>query len=126
MIKKKIRILIAEGEADLLGQLQKDLLKYDYEVFTTNDGSLATKELKSNRYDVAILSTKLQGLDIIEEKNYKYETKIIIISSDNNVRTAVEAMKKGALDFITKPFDVAKIHKNITKIPTITKPSVKI
>ena len=119
MIEKKIRILIAEGEADLLGQLQKDLLEYDYEVFTTNDGSLATKELKSNRYDVAILSTKLQGLDIVEEKNYRYETKIIIISSDSNVRTAVEAMKKGALDFITKPFDVAKIHKNITKIPIL-------
>ena len=114
MRKKKTKILIAEEDADLLVKLQKDLHKYDYEVFATNDGSQATEELKSNRYDIAILSTKLQGLDIIEEENYRYSTKIIITSLDKNVRTAVEAMKTGALDFITKPFDVAKIHKNIT------------
>ena len=117
MTPKKAKILIGEEEAPLLFKLKAVLEKTNFHVVSTDDGRKASEELKSRKFDVAILSTKLPGMNILEGKNYfDYSTKIIVTSSENNVSTAVEAMKKGAIDFVAKPIDITRIQENITQV----------
>ena len=117
MIPPKAQILIGEENAPLLFKLKDFLEKANCHVVSTNDGRKASKELKSRKFDVAILSTQLPGMNILEGKNYfNYSTKIIVTSSENNVSTAVEAMRKGAIDFVAKPIDIARIQENIMQV----------
>jgi len=117
MIPQKAQILIGEENAPLLIELKDVLEKANCHVVSTDDGRKAGKELKSRKFDLAILSAQLPGMNILEGKNYfNYSTKIIVTSSENNVSTAVEAMRKGAIDFVAKPIDIARIQENITQI----------
>ena len=70
MIPTKAQILIGEENAPLLLKLKNVLEKANYHVVPTDDGWKASKELKSRKFDVAILSTQLPGMNILEGKNY--------------------------------------------------------
>lgn len=104
------KVLIVDDESSIRNTL-RDILEYEkYEVHEAVDGMDCLVKLKRGAYDVVILDIKMPKMDGIETLDriqvLAPETPVIIISGHANINTAVEAVKKGAFDFISKPPDL--------------------
>lgn len=115
MSKKKAmpKILIVDDEAAIRGTL-KEILEYeDYQVDEAEDGATGVKKATESSYDIIfcdIKMPKMDGIEALEQMIAKgVEAPIIMISGHGTVETAVEALKKGAYDFIEKPLDLNRI-----------------
>jgi DNA-binding NtrC family response regulator len=84
-----------------------------YEVDIAANGSDAISKAKNKKYDLVLTDLKLPGADglevLSEVKEIDPETSVIVMTAYGTVETAVEAMKVGAFDFITKPFDTDRL-----------------
>lgn len=115
MSKKKSmpQILIIDDEAAIRSTL-KEILEYeDYQVDEAEDGSVGLKKAMDTAYDIIfcdIKMPKMDGLEVLEKlKLAEVDSPVIMISGHGTVETAVEALKKGAYDFIEKPLDLNRI-----------------
>lgn len=115
MSKKKAmpKILIIDDETAIRGTL-KEILEYeDYQVDEAEDGATGVKKATEASYDIIfcdIKMPKMDGIEALEQMITKgVEVPIIMISGHGTVETAVEALKKGAYDFIEKPLDLNRI-----------------
>ncbi len=119
METKISKILIAEDELSLRTILKKLFLKKGFEVETAGDGQVALNKLREEAYDLAILDIKmpsLTGLDVLDKlKQEKLKTSVIIMTAQDTMRNAVDAMKKGAYDYITKPFELDELEMIVDK-----------
>ena len=91
-----------------------EILEYEkYEVDEAVDGQDGIKKLSKNSYDIALCDIKMPKMDGIEmlEKAQEIDSNVqfIMISAHGSVETAVEAVKKGAYDFIQKPPDLNRL-----------------
>jgi len=116
---KKTKILIAEDELSLRTILKKMMSKKGYEVDTADDGFVAQKKLLENNYALAIMDIKMPsqtGLEILETlKKEKIGTQSIIMTAQDTMKNAIDAMKKGAYDYITKPFELEELENIVEK-----------
>lgn len=110
-MKSKIRILIVDDEKDICDQIS-GLLKDDgFLTFSASNSDDAIKYLKLEEINLVILdiwlnNSKLDGFKTLEKiKKLNELIPVIMISGHGNIETAVTAIKKGAYDFIEKPFD---------------------
>jgi two-component system nitrogen regulation response regulator NtrX len=106
-------ILIVDDEKAIRKTL-KEILEYEnYKVDEAEDGSTALEKIQNNSYDVVLLDIKMpkmDGLEVLEKaKEHAPDTSFIMISGHGNIETAVEATKKGAFDFISKPPDLNRL-----------------
>ncbi|UXP32535.1 sigma-54 dependent transcriptional regulator [Reichenbachiella agarivorans] len=101
------KILVVDDEQDICTLLKRYFSKKGYEVETVTNGELALSFLKKNPVDLVICDFKLpdySGLEILQKiKIINPKTQVIIITGYSDVRIAVEALKKGAFDYVTKP-----------------------
>ena len=107
------RILVIDDERSIRNTL-KDILEFEkYQVELAEDGMVALELLKTNGFDVILCDIKMPGMDGIEVLQkielMKSDTPVIMISGHGNIDTAVEAIKKGAYDFIEKPLDLNRL-----------------
>ncbi len=107
------RILIIDDERAIRNSL-KDILELEhYEVDTAEDGKQGLEQLKNSTYDAILCDIKMPQMDGIEvlgkiiEGNF--DTPVIMISGHGTIDTAVEAIKKGAFDYIEKPPDLNRM-----------------
>ncbi len=113
------RILVVDDELNMRLVLKAMLKKENYEVATASDGLEALNILKNN--DVAVVVTdlkmpKLDGMGLLDKVAKKYpSTPVIIITAHGTIDTAVDALKKGAFDYITKPFEQDDLKNIINK-----------
>jgi DNA-binding NtrC family response regulator len=114
------KLLIVDDEPDmlkLLGMILRDKTKY--EIITTNNPVEALDLVKRGGYDLVITDLKMPGLDGIEMldavKNYDVDIPVIMMTAYGTIETAEEALRKGAFDFITKPFRKEQILFTIEK-----------
>lgn len=115
------RILVADDEINMCRILKIILEKDGYSVLTANSGKEAIQILKSESTIDLIISDlrmpEMDGLDVLEFiKETKKDIPIILITAYGSIEIAVEAMKKGAADFITKPFDKNVIRHIIRRV----------
>ncbi|HLN29124.1 MAG TPA: sigma-54 dependent transcriptional regulator [Gemmataceae bacterium] len=117
MSDNHFRILIVDDEPNIRSGLAKALAEEADEVATAKDGSEALGMLKRHHHDLVITDLKmpglLSGLELIEHiKHERPETLILVITAHGTVETAVEAMRLGAHDYMTKPLDlnVLRLH----------------
>jgi DNA-binding NtrC family response regulator len=114
------KILIAEDEEITLKHLLSTLQKEGYEVTGFSNGRKAFERIEEEHFDVLIADIKMPGLTGIELlgkiKEKDLETEVIIITGYGSIDSAVEAMKKGAYDYITKPFDLDELLLKVGKI----------
>lgn len=107
------KILIIDDERSIRRTLKEILEFENYEVEAVEDGISGVKEAKANSYDIIFCDIKMPQMDGMEVltklKNDNLETPIIMISGHGNIETAVEAIRKGAYDFIEKPLDLNRI-----------------
>ena len=107
------RILVIDDEKAIRNTL-KEVLEYEkHEVDLAEDGPSGIELFSSNTYDVVLCDIKMQKMDGIEvlEKisDISNVTPVIMISGHGNIDTAVEAIKKGAYDFLEKPLDLNRL-----------------
>jgi two-component system, NtrC family, nitrogen regulation response regulator NtrX len=107
------RILVIDDERSIRNTL-KDILEYEkHEVDLAEDGPKGLEKIRSAEYDVVLCDIKMPGMDGIEvlEKLTELSTDVpvVMISGHGNIDTAVEAIKKGAFDFIEKPLDLNRL-----------------
>ncbi|MBI4457293.1 MAG: sigma-54-dependent Fis family transcriptional regulator [Acidobacteria bacterium] len=103
-----IHILIAEDDAGLRQSLARLLSGEGYEVACVEDGNSALKLIAQRPFDLILSDLKMPGLNgmelLHEVKKFNREVGVILITAFASVDLAVEAMKRGAFDFVTKPF----------------------
>jgi two-component system nitrogen regulation response regulator GlnG len=104
------RILIAEDDASLRTVMGKALSNHGLQVSQTGDGGNAIKMLREDHYDVAIVDLKmpsLTGLEVLSQvSNLDDPPHVIIITAQNTMLNAIQAMKGGAYEYLCKPFDI--------------------
>ena len=114
------RILVADDEESMRWVLSKALKRKGFEVDLAPDGRQALELIKDNCYDLAILDIKMpgiNGLDLLDKvRELKSELLVVIMTAEASMKNAVEAMKRGAYDYITKPFDLDVIDAIIEKV----------
>ena len=106
------KILIIDDEKSILNTL-REILEYEkYEVDEAINGKEGLKKIQSGNYDVILCDIKMpqmDGIEVLEKAHQKTDVPFIMISGHGSIETAVDAVKKGAYDFITKPPDLNRL-----------------
>ena len=107
------KILIVDDDKGIRNTLREILQFEKYTVDEASDGLDCLVKIKQNKYDVIIMDIKMpkmDGMEAIERVQIlSPETPVVMISGHGNIDTAVEAVKKGAFDFISKPPDLNRL-----------------
>lgn len=115
----KARIMVIDDEESMCKFMQIMLKKEGYEVTTTQSSNQALDILKQRNHDLVIadlMMPELNGLELLAKvKNLDPEANFIVMTAYASVDTAIEALKKGAYDYLTKPFKVDEIRILIKK-----------
>jgi DNA-binding NtrC family response regulator len=114
-----MKILVVDDEERFARLVAEDLKDSGHEVAVLTSGAEALQEAGAG-YDVVITDLKMtpvDGLGVLEAvKAASPETEVVMMTAFGAVDTAVEAMKKGAADFITKPFAMDQLHLRLERI----------
>ena len=106
-------ILVVDDEQSMRDFLTIMLKKEGYNVATAEDGHEARQALEEDIYDLVISDIKMPGMNGLEllrhVKQVSPQTLVLMMTAFSSTEDAVLAMKQGALDYITKPFDIEKI-----------------
>ena len=107
------RILIVDDDADILAVLGDRLRASGFAVETAGDGLAAMELLRAEPPDIVVLDLmmpRMGGMEVLEKIRLEsIDTTSIVITASGSVQHAVEAMKNGAYDFLTKPFDPQQV-----------------
>jgi len=118
-MNEKTKILVVDDEKIIRDGCYRVLSGKGYEVITAENGQAALDVLAKEPLDIILLDLKmpvLSGEEVLEITGKKYpDIPVIIITGHGTVDTAVECMKKGAYDFITKPFQIDQFLLIITR-----------
>ncbi len=114
------KILIAEDDEGLRKGLEEMMREEGYDVVAVENGKLALEKLKEEDFDVILtdlVMPEISGMDLLTEvKRIKPEVKVIIITAFATIDSAVEAIKKGASDYIEKPFKINEVQNTVRKV----------
>ncbi len=117
MSEQKARILIAEDEANLRMVLQKELERLGYRVQVAPDGEAALRRLEESNVDVLLCDINMPRIDGMEVLRRVHERpnppEVIMLTGQATVETAVEAMKLGAYDYLTKPYSITELDVRV-------------
>jgi two-component system, NtrC family, response regulator HydG len=114
------KILIAEDEEITVKHLVNTLKKEGYAVDSATNGLDALRKTEADSFDLLIADIKMPGMTGIELleniRERTPETEVIIVTGFGSIGSAIEAMKKGAVEYITKPFDLDELILKVNKI----------
>ncbi len=121
---KTLTILVVDDDPVLRMLLGERLKKAGYTVELAEDGYVAKDLLEKNRYDVVLTDLMMPGdiggievLDIAKDIDRSME--VVLITADSSVDTAVQAMKKGANDYLEKPINFDELFLRLDKIANV-------
>ena len=112
-MKKSHPILVVDDDAAHRTMLEKLLTQWGYTVFEADDGQTAIEKVRERYFNLILMDVrmlKVSGLEALERiKSHNPAIPVIIMTAFSSVETAVEALKKGAYDYLTKPLDFDKL-----------------
>ena len=116
-----MRILVADDEEMKRVTLAQDLRAAGHEVIACADGDCAWKHAQAERFDAIVADLRMPGLDGLEllqkvRAEQDPPPELIVITAYGSIPVAVEAMQKGAFDFVTKPFDNSELLPILERI----------
>ncbi|HEY6100048.1 MAG TPA: sigma-54 dependent transcriptional regulator, partial [Anaeromyxobacter sp.] len=119
-VEKPARVLVVDDEPTLLRALEALLRKKGYDVVGLESPIVATQRLAQEDFDVALLDIKmpqLSGLELLSAvKHRRPEVEVIMMTGHATVETALAAVRSGAYDYLTKPFeDVELVERAVAK-----------
>ena len=115
--QRDARLLIAEDEANLRLVLQKELQRLGYRVQAAPDGEAALRKLEESNVDVLLCDINMPHMDGMELLRRVHERpnppEVIMLTGQGTIETAVEAMKLGAYDYLTKPYSINELDVRV-------------
>ncbi len=116
-----LKILVVDDDPVTRKLLDKRLTSDDYIVDTAKDGVVAIEKLAGQYYDVVltdlIMPGGVDGIRVLEEaKRANIKTEVVLITAHASVDNAIEAMKKGAVDYLQKPINFDELLLRLDKI----------
>ncbi len=117
---EQISVLYVDDE-DALRTLVKDELEgAGYRVETADDGDTGLEALERQSFDVILLDIRmprLSGIEVLKVlKKQKIKSRIIVLTAVDDLAVAIEAVKNGANDYLTKPYDLNGLTNSITRV----------
>ncbi len=113
------KILVVDDEEDVRDTLHNVLKSLNYEPFVAADGKEALKVLEENPIDVVLSDLympEMDGIELLKQIKVKgYKVIFIMITARPTVETAVDAIKKGAYDYLSKPFHIEEVRMKINR-----------
>ncbi|OGC81053.1 MAG: hypothetical protein A2W07_04935 [candidate division Zixibacteria bacterium RBG_16_43_9] len=107
-------ILVIDDKESMRQMLAKTLESEGYEVDVARDGEVGLDKAKEKRFDLVLTDLKLPNMDglrvLSSFKELDPEISVIVMTAYGTIETAVQAIKQGAFDFLTKPFDVDHLN----------------
>jgi two-component system nitrogen regulation response regulator GlnG len=104
------RILIADDEDGLRWVLEKGFRGAGYQVTAVKDGTAALREAEAQPFDLILLDIRMPGMDGLtllgRVRDKRPDAQVVIMTAHGTVETAIQAMQKGAYDYLAKPFDI--------------------
>ena len=117
--KKQKRILIIDDEENMRHMLQTMLTRYGYSIFTAKDGADGLEKITDDQFDFVLCDVKMprmNGMEFLKAgRDRLFSTTVIMMSAFGSIDMAIEAMKLGAYDFVSKPFKNEEIRLTIKK-----------
>ncbi len=115
-----MRVLLADDERTIAITLADDLKRHGHSVDVVGDGTSAIARLAENVYDVVISDINMPGVNgmavLDHVRQAGLETEVILITGYGTIDSAVDAMRRGAFDYILKPFHDEEILEKLRKI----------
>jgi DNA-binding NtrC family response regulator len=115
--QRDARLLIAEDETNLRLVLQKELQRLGYRVQAAPDGEAALRKLEESNVDVLLCDINMPRMDGMELLRRVHERpnppEVIMLTGQGTIETAVEAMKIGAYDYLTKPYSINELDVRV-------------
>ena len=119
-MSKKISILIVDDEESVRSSLYNWFIEDDYRVDCAEDAKKALSILESDSFDIVLADIKMPGMDGLEMlkriKSFRKDAIVIVMTAFATVDTAVQALKDGAFDYITKPFSPRELLARIAAV----------
>ena len=125
-MNQNAKILVCDDEETVCYLLKEQLLEEGFQVDTVYDGGFAIDAIKRKNYDILLLDLNMrevQGEEVLKfVTEYTDSIQVIILTAQSEIRKAIECIKAGAYDYITKPYDVDDLlvtlnraieHKNL-------------
>ncbi|MCP5063575.1 MAG: sigma-54-dependent Fis family transcriptional regulator [Ignavibacteriae bacterium] len=117
---KKLSLLIIDDEESQLQSLKSFLSRRDYEVITASDGKAGFELLNNNLIDVVLTDYRMQewdGFTVLKNvKEYNPEIDVVVMTAYGSVEDAVDIMKAGAYDYLSKPIDLDELESLLERI----------
>jgi len=116
----KTKMLVVDDKANIRLMLEEAFQDQGFSVTTASSGEEAIECLEKCPFDIVITDLSMpgkNGIEVLKAAKAIYpDTSVILISAYGTIETAVEAMRLGAMDFITKPFQIAELERKVQKI----------
>jgi DNA-binding NtrC family response regulator len=117
---RSLRVLFVDDEKSLQEFMRSELPRLGHEVTVCPDGRTALKTLEKSTFDAAILDLRMPGMNGIEVlehlKKISPDTEAVVMTGHASMETAIEAVRLGAFDYITKPCKLAEIEAVLGKV----------
>lgn len=112
---EKVKILVIDDELSMRQFLQILLKKEGYDVTTAENGEIALNKLKEEKFPVILMDYNMpeaiDGIDLLNEMLHRSpKSQIVVITAYASTEQAIKAIELGAVDYVSKPFNVAEIR----------------
>lgn len=119
MTEPRATVLVVDDEESMRYFLEKTLAREGYRVVAAPDGPSALSEARSQPPDVALLDVRMPGMDGVTLMRALHATQpdlpVVLMTAFGSVQSALQAMKQGASDYVTKPFRVDAIRTTVAR-----------
>ncbi len=119
LTKKKNRALVLDDDPSVLAVLDGYMKAFDFDVETTENPRTALELCRRNRYDIImsdLVMPQMNGLEFLQEvRQADSDAAFIMITGYPSIESAVEAIRRGAHDYITKPFRIEEVKLKIDR-----------
>ena len=117
---KKLAILLVDDEESILTSIKSFLSRREHEVFTASNGQEGIDIVKNNVIDLVLTDYRMpikNGLEVLKEiKEINPNIDVVVITAFGNVDDAIDIMKNGAYDYLTKPIDLDILENLISRV----------
>src|SRR5262245_23320382 len=119
MDSDSLRVLIIDDEKPHAEAVAESLARVGYECVIATSGKAGADKIDKEDFDVVLTDLRMQDLDGMEllrkAKKELPDAEVVLITGYGDVKTAVEAMKEGAFDYVTKPVDMGELRAIVDK-----------
>ncbi|MGO9612703.1 MAG: response regulator [Dissulfurispiraceae bacterium] len=115
----KRKIFLVDDDELIVSTLSRALKNEGYEVYAETNTRDIIDKIKYRSPDLVLLDVNLpdrSGIDILRELKIRVDTRVVMLTADDTAETAMKAMKLGAADYLTKPFNLVELKLTLRSI----------